>query len=312
MNSQNNIFMKTALLVVAIAFLVYTIYQAITTTLFIAHFPTVIVVLPNFITSSQPKLQLALFLFQELAGSVGSYLRLTAAILAVNSAFLYLKNNPKYLQKFRLVLLFESLYFLLLLPAAANHLLGSVVSKSAFLNFYTGVSVLLQALLIFPALFMLSNKLKYPQHTSSIFKWVVIVAPLYVFGFWVRHGLFWVYALSSSAPPQAGFFEVFGFVNSWLTLFVAALVTTVVCLDFWRHRKPNFHFVGAAICLVGIYFVIYDVVSVWVTAYSDFLPLTDFWMLTSPILGVAIWLNKRQLKITANSGVDSHSSSDLA
>lgn len=289
MNPQTNSFIKTALTVVAISFLLYTTYQAITTTLFVMHFPTVIKILPNFITSSQPQLQLALFLFQEIAGSVGSYLRLTAAILAVTSTILYLKNNPKYLQKFRLVLLFESLYFLLLLPAAANHLIGSAISTSAFLNFYTGVSVLLQALLIFPALFLLSQKLKHPQDTISIFKWVAIAAPLYAFGFWVRHGLLWVYALSSQAPPQAGFPQTIGFVNSWLTLFVAALVTTFICLDFWRHKKPNLPLVATAISLMGIYFVIYDLVSVWVPVYLDFLPLTDFWMLTLPILGVAIW-----------------------
>jgi hypothetical protein len=301
MNPQTNPFMKTALIVVAISFLLYTFYQAITTTFFVVHFPTVIDVLPHFITSSQPKLQLALFLFQELAGSVGSYLRLTAAILAVNSSILYLKNNPKYLQKLRLVLFFESLYFLLLLPAAANQLIGSVISTSAFLNFYTGISVLLQTLLIFPALFLLSRKLKYPQDISSIFRWVVIAAPLYLFGFWVRHGLFWVYALSSSAPPQIGFLEALGFVNSWLTLLVAAIVTTVACLDSWRHRKPNLRFVGATICLVGVYFVIYDLVSVWVPVYRDFLPLTDFWMLMLPILGVALWFKTWQLKMTANS-----------
>ncbi len=147
---------------------------------------------------------------------------------------------------------------------------------------------------------MLSHKLKHTQYTSSIIKWVVIVAPLYLFGFWVRHGLFWVYALSSLAPPQTGFFEFLGFLNSWLTLLVAAIVTSVVCLDFWRHGKPNFRFVGAAICLVGVYFVIYDVVSVWVPVYRDFLPLTDFWMLTLPILGVALWFNTNQFKWSRN------------
>jgi hypothetical protein len=291
MNPQTDSFMKIALIIVATSFLLYTTYQAITTTLFVAHFPTVINVLPNFITSSQPQLQLALFLFQELAGSVGSYLRLTAAILAVNSAILYFRNNPKYLQKFRLVLLFESLYFLLLLPAATNHLIGSAISTSAFLNFYTGVSVLLQALLVFPALFLLSYKLKNPREAPSILKWVVIAAPLYVFGFWVRHGLFWVYALSSSAPPQTGLAETVGFLDSGLTLFVAALVTTVACQDFWRHGKPNLRLAAAAISLVGVYFVSYDLVSVWVPVYRDFLPLTDFWMLTLPILGVALWRN---------------------
>jgi hypothetical protein len=291
MNSRTKLLGKTALIVVAVSFLLYTFYQAITTTIFVAHFPTVITVLPQFITSSQPKLQLAFFLFQELAGSAGSYLRLTAAFLAIYSAMLYFKNNSKYLQKFRLVLLFESLYFLLLLPAAGNQLVGSIISTSVFLNFYTGVSVFLQVLLVFPSLFLLSQKIKHPQDTSSIIKWVAIAAPLYVFGFLVRHGSLWVYALSSSAPPQAGFLEALGFVNSWLTLLIAAIVTTVVCESFLRHKTPNLRFAGLAICLVGLYFVIYDVVSIWIPVYRSFFPLTDFWMLTLPLLGVALWFS---------------------
>jgi hypothetical protein len=289
--NPNNSFMKTALILVAVSYLLYALYQAITTTLFVTHFPTVIVVLPQHITSSQPALQLRLFLLQETAGSAGSYLRLGAAILAVNCALLYFRNNPKYLARFRLVLLLESLYFLLLLPAAANHLIGSIISTSAFLNFYTGISTLLQAVLIFPPLFMLSRKLKNPQNVPSIQKWASIAAPLYVFGFWVRHGLLWVYALSSLANPQAGLFEAVGFVNSWLTLLVAATVTTVACLMFWKNKKLNMRLVGVAVVSFGAYFVIYDLVSVWLPIYRVFLPLTDFWMVTLPILGVAILLN---------------------
>jgi hypothetical protein len=295
MNPHTNAFTKKTLIVVASSFLLYAMYQAITATFFMLRFPTAIEFLPNFFDSSQPQLQLALFLVQELANSVGSYLSLTAALLALNSAILYLKNNPKYLQRLRLVLLFESLNFLFLLPVAANHLIGSAISTSIFLSFYTGVSALLQALLIFPPLFLLSRKLKNPSDSSSILKWVVIAAPLYAFGFLVRQGLLWVYALSSLAPPQMGFFEAIGFVNSWLTLFVAAVVTTVACLDLWRRGKPNLRLLAAAISLVGVYFVVYDLVSVWVDVYRDFLPLTDFWMLTLPILGVALWFNARQL-----------------
>jgi hypothetical protein len=124
---------------------------------------------------------------------------------------------------FRKVLLFESLYFLLLLPSAANHLVGAIISSSAFLNFYTGVSYLLQALLIFPPLFILSRKLKKPQDIPLILKWATIAALMYILGFWVRHALLWVYAISPSANLQAGFFETVGFVDSWLTLLLAAI-----------------------------------------------------------------------------------------
>lgn len=135
--------LKKALLIVATSFLLYNIYQATTTTIFVVHFPLVVEKLPQFIQSSQPTLQLSLFLFQEIAGSVGSYLRLIGAIFALYCAILFFKKDAKYFANFRRTLLFESLYFLLLFPAALNHLVGSVISTSAFLNFYTGVSCLI-------------------------------------------------------------------------------------------------------------------------------------------------------------------------
>jgi hypothetical protein len=291
MNPNRNSLMKASLLLVAISFLLYTIYQAITTTIFVTHFQTVIVVLPKFITSSQPTLQLGLFLFQEIAGSVGSYLRLTSAILAVSCAILYFRNDYRYIEKFRQVLLLESLYFLLLLPAAANHLIGSTISTSAFLNLYTGTSTLLQAVLIFPPLFILSRKLKNLQNLPLIQKWACIATPLYVFGFWIRHGFLWVYALSSSAPLQAGFFEAVGLTDSLVMLLIAAIVATAICLNFLQTQKLNMSIVGTAIILFGLYFVIYDLISIWVPIYRAFLPLTDFWMVTLPILGIAVLLS---------------------
>ena len=134
--------------------------------------PSVIIQLPHFIKSSKPNLQLALSLLQEIAGSIGSYLRLIGAIFALNCAMLFFKKDPKISSKLRRLLLFESLYFLLLFPVAINHLVYSIISSIAFLNFYTGVSFLLQVVLIFPPLFMLSHKLKNTQNMPSILKCV--------------------------------------------------------------------------------------------------------------------------------------------
>jgi hypothetical protein len=193
--------LKKALLVVALSFLLYNIYAVITATIFISHFPSIVTQLPHFIESSQPNLQLGLFLFQELSFFVGSYLRLIGAIFAMTCALLFSKNDPRYIGKLRLVLLFESLYFLTLFPAALNHLVGSVISPSAFLNFYTGVSSLLQMVLIFPSLFILSCKLNCSQDLHSILKWSGIAAPLYVFGFWVKQRLMWLYAIFALRIP---------------------------------------------------------------------------------------------------------------
>jgi hypothetical protein len=74
-----------------------------------------------------------------------------------------------YLEKLReQYFLNHSTFFLF--PAAINHLLGSITSSSPFLKTYAEVSFLLQGLLIFPASFMLSQKLKKPQVLPPIRK----------------------------------------------------------------------------------------------------------------------------------------------
>jgi hypothetical protein len=281
-------------LLVAISFLLYNIYLAITATIFIFHFPSIVSQLPHFIQSSHPNLQLGLFLTQEVSGLVGSYLRFIGALFALYCALLFLRKDPNYLGKFRYALLFESLYFLTFFPAALNHLVGSVISTSPFLNFYNGVSFLLQVLLIFPVLFVLRHKFRRPQDSHSILKWGSITVTFYVLGFWVKNGLMWVYALSPSQTSRWSFVATVGFVNSWLTLLVAAVVCSAMCLAFRQKQKLNVQLAGAVAVLVGVYFVVYDVVSIWDNVYRAFLPLTDFWMASLLLVGVVVLVDSRR------------------
>ncbi len=286
--------LRKALLLAAISFLLYNIYSVITATIFISHFPTIVTRLPNFIQSSYPNLQLGLFLTQELSGLVGSYLRFIGALFALNCALLFLRKDPNYLRTLRYALLFESLYFLTFFPAALNHLVGSVISTSPFLNFYNGVSFLLQVLLIFPVLFVLSRKLRSPQDSNSILKWGGIAVTFYVLGFWVKNGLMWVYAISPSQTPEWSFVATIGFINSWLTLLIAAVVCSAMCFAFRQKRKLNFRLAGAVAVLVGVYFVVYDIVSIWDNVYRAFLPLTDFWMASLLLVGVVVLVDSRR------------------
>jgi hydrogenase/urease accessory protein HupE len=78
-----------------------------------------------------------------------------------------------------------------------------------------------------------------------------------VFGFWVRHGLLWVYAIWPLETQHWSLFGMVGFVNSSLTLLVAAVVFIVVCLTFRQKKKLNIRLAGTAITLVGVYFAIF-------------------------------------------------------
>jgi hypothetical protein len=295
MDSNKAALMKKVLLIVAASFLLYNIYQAIITTIFVSHFPLIITNLPNFIQSSQPSLQLTLFLLQEIAASVGIYLRLIGSIFAFNCALLFFKKDDRYLDNFRKAILFESLYFLLLLPAGINHVVGSIISSSAFLNIYTGISFLIQAGLIFPPLFLLSGKLKTPQKFPSIIKWASIAAPLYILGFWVKHALLWVYALSPLGNQQTSVIETIGSGNSLITLMVASMFSISAVLAFRQKKNANKWLIGTAMILIGVYFVVYFFVSVWVPVYRNFLSLTEFWMITLLILGIAVFVKDKTL-----------------
>ncbi len=140
---------------------------------------------------------------------------------------------------------------------------------------------------------MLSRKLKDPQKIPSILKIAGVAAPLYVFGFWIRHGFLWVYAIWPLETQHWNFLGTVGFANSLLTLLLAAMVCTFVCLIFGQKQKLNISLAATAIALIGIYFVIYDLISVWDPVYRAYLPLTDFWMIPLLVLGVAVLVDSR-------------------
>ena len=299
MSSTKLALLKKSLLIVSIIFLLYTIYHAIVTTIFLYNFIPIIGQLPeaiqlpeNFISSTFPW---ALLLMQEFASSIGIYLRLFGGIFGFCSAYLFNKNDGRYLNRFSKVLVFESLYFVLFIPSGINHVILSFSEFTfAGFNIYTGISFLLQGLLLFPFLFLLSRKLKMNKGSINLFKWGGIVATVYVFGIWIKHSFFWVFALSPLGGQSGNILETVGAVNSLSTLLIASLVSLFACLPLIRKtKKIDLRLIGAALILIGSHFAIYLLISVSVPIYSSFLGLTEFWMVALLILGfVALLRNK--------------------
>ena len=101
-------------------------------------------------------------------------------------------------------------------------------------------------------------------------------------------------------PKQATLMSTVGAANSMLTLLIASIVTAGACLAFYQKKKVNKWLVSTALILFGSYFIIYDLVSIWVPVYGSFLYLTDFWMIVLPILGIAVLKLKSFNVNTAN------------
>jgi hypothetical protein len=284
-------FIKKALLFVSIIFLLYTIYHAINTTIFLYNFiprigqlPEAIQLPENFMSSTFPW---TLLLMQEFTSSIGIYLRFFGGIFAFSSAILFNKNDSRYLYRFSKVLVFESLYFGLFIPSGINHVILSF-SEFTFLGFnlYTGASFLLQGLILFPVLFLLSRKLKVNKYPVNL-RWIGVAASLYVFGIWIKHAFFWFFALSMTTTQPRTLFETAGMINSIFTLLIATLISLYACTPLIRNtKKINSRIIGAGLTMIGIHFVIYFIVMVWVPIYLSFLGLTEFWMVSLLIPGL--------------------------
>jgi len=291
---------RAAFLVVAIAFLLYNIYQVVLTTMIVSHFPLIIERIPSLIQSTNPSLQLALIVAQELAGAIGAYMRLIGAVFAMNFAILFFRNKPPYLNKLSKALLFESLYFLLYFPVVFNHIIGSTISASPFVNFNTGLSYLLQIALVFPPLFILSLKLKKDSRFASTISWILAAVSLYFFGAWIKHCFMWIYGVLPM-QTQPTIIDTIGSINSVLTLLMAAIVSSISWFMIKTNRgKANvrIYLASLAVVLAGAYFVIYDVISIYSPIFGAYLLLNDAWMITLLVLGIALFHDKRNQSIS--------------
>ena len=294
-------FTRFAFLAMAIAFFIYNIYQAIPATILITHFPLMIERLPSIINSStNPSLQLTLFVTQEVIGSFDAYIRLISSFFATSFAVLFYRRKPGYINKLSKALLFEAIHFLLYIPVVINHLVGSIISSSTFLNFNTGISYLLQILLVSPILLVLSLRLKKDSKLSSTFPLAIAALSLYLFGLWIKHGFMWFYGVLPM-QTQPTIIEVMGSVNSLLTLLLAAIVSSTA----YFMAKKNFgnanikiHLISLSFILAGAFFVIYDVISVFSQIYGAYIFLTETWMVTSFDLWITLLYDNRNQAIS--------------
>lgn len=280
-------YLKICLLIVASSFLVYSIYWAVRIP-FSTHDIFVFISGPIFQNSPMnTPLSLQLILFQELAAAIGFLVNLIAAFLGFKSTIQFIKKDKKWKTTLGKALIFEAIFFLLFIPTSIHHIGGAILSLFGA-DFFVGLSYLLQVLLIVPPFIVLGLKIKNNQSQASIQKWVCITAPLFVFAFWLKYLFLWIDTLFPMGPEQLTIMIAVGALNSWLTLLIAGILTTVACFDFYKNKKMNKWFTGIALIMFGGYFIIYDFVAIWEPVYSWFFYVTDVWMVTITTLGTAI------------------------
>jgi hypothetical protein len=285
--------LKAALLIVAATFLAYSIYWMIqgiiwgyTVTNMLLNINQI-----SLLTPMGPAEMAALFV-QEYCSVANSFVLLFCGVFAFQSAVLYVRTKEKYLGKLRWALVLLAVFQLLLLPSSLHHLLG-VALDWFMVDVFVGLSYLVQALLIVPPLLVLSQKMRNPQNTAPIKKWAFITAPLFVFALYFKYLFLWLDTLLPLGPSEATVATLGGAANCLVTLLVAGVVTAAACYTFNRGKNFGNPLAGAVLVLVGVFFIIYTVVAFFVPVYASFWYLTDFWMLSLPVLGIELLSHRK-------------------
>ncbi len=287
-DKNRQIHFNISLLIVAASFLAYSIYWlvngaiwGITVTRMLLHISQI-----SLLASMGTAELMALFI-QEYCSVANSFILFLCGVFVIQSAIFYVRNNPNYLQTLRWVLILLAVFSLLLVPASLHHLIGVAYGWS-MVDVYVGLSYLLQALLIVPPLFMLGQKMRNPKDSKATLKWAMIAGSLFVFALWFKYLFLWLDTLVPMNTQGGSLMSTVGAINSLLTLLIAGLFAVWGFFNLNKNRPNSKKMLSAGLILVGIFFIVFSMVAVFVRIYASFWYLTDFWMLTLPVLGIGV------------------------
>jgi len=120
---------------------------------------------------------------------------------------------------------------------------------------------------------------------AQVYSWAAVAVVGFTFALWVKHFLLNLYALPINLVNPV---LLAGLLNSAFTIFFAGLILLIVFLPVIRRKQLNFSskFVGVGFLLIGLYFLIYVVISLLNQRYSSFLVLSELWAIAFVIPGI--------------------------
>ncbi len=226
-------------------------------------------------------------LSSEVSGEVGLLLRFVDAGLFVILAWFFLRKKELSFPLLRKAVLLEAVYFLFYIPFVV-YLLTNPGHSVAGIE--AGISYALQIGFVTTSLLMLYLKLKKEGQDggkSQIAKWFAIAFCCYVFSMWVKHFIFALYTVGFNFAELV---LSVGSLNSVATLLIAAVVSLIVFLPVIKGKRISFNLkaVGGILICIGVYFIIFILISLVNASYSTWVSLIEWWATALPILGLGL------------------------
>lgn len=236
------------------------------------------------------------FITDYLGTTIGVVFRVVGVFIAL--AIVYLVWGPKprsflnVKKKFAVALLFEGIYFLLLLPINVYYLTRGLVPV-LFIGY------IMETAVVSPFLFVLSFKIwRYKESAeTNLLKWGSLAAIGYMVHIWIGNVFRWLSMVNESGITfLLNGIILAGFLNSIVTLSLSLIFAVVgfYLLSNKRDRYVATRMFGIALILLGLHFVIFIAYSVIAGSSVSFILLTEIWPITLLGLGMSMLLGAKK------------------
>ena len=300
--------LKIGLLIVAIAYFLFTFHAMFTLT-WIGEWES--------LTGS-----VSFWIFiTDIAASSGLIFRFVASIIAITAIIVYFAkkglSEPITYKVLKWILVLEAIYWVSLIVSGVWGVLpvslssfGEIplLSFNVILLVTTGIPCLVSSIAIPFALFKLSSKLKPNKPNADAIKWGLITGAIYVFVLWLNNTGMWITALLSKGTEYIGAYpeNLISFALTIYGLPVLAVFTVYfagksISAGADAFEKLHLRALGAIIVGIGLYFlwnyltwIFFGGNHLWSDWYAWFLGHNlDLWMLSLPLVGLPLLFNRQ-------------------
>jgi len=219
----------------------------------------------------------------ELVGEVGLAVRFVGSCFAVAFAWLLFGKGQIVFSHLRKAVLCEGAYYLFNFPFIISLFTRP---NTSITNMEAGLSYLLQIAFVSSPFLIFYTKMKKPNlDIAQVYSWVGVAVVGFTFALWVKHFFLNLYALPINLVNPV---LLAGLLNSAFTMFFAGLILLIAFLPVIRRKQLNFNskVVGVGFLLIGLYFLIYVLISLLNQRYLSFLVLTELWAIAFVIPGI--------------------------
>jgi hypothetical protein len=307
---QKNTPLKTGLLIVAIAYLLFNAHSLFNLNWW-GEWDRI---------TTNPTWQFYIYI-EDIVAAVGMVFRFLAGIIAVGVVAYYFKKvlptREKIYKILKVIIVFEAIYWFGLLStvgveiyvfASATH--TSIIA--ALMSLMEGtIANTIEAIVLPIILLVLAFKLN-PKKPSSIpIKWALVSGTVLIFALWLVNLSLWVLLASTGDWSGVTNYPVntVSFILTVVGMLLLSLYTAGYTISYARAKSPvlSIRTVGVIITALGLYFL-WEYLSwiffggdyLWSYWYAWFLGHNlDLWMLALPLLGIPLLFYKETQAVSS-------------